>query len=490
MKKRLSLLLALLTILPLLAACGNNGNKGDTLPSSVDVTQSAETTEAVTEDPLADNLPDVNLEGRVFRIYARQDGDADELKYIYIEEMDGDVINDAVYDTIHTVEDRFNVDITGTGYQTTINTSNNSIGNSILAGDDFCDILSSHDRTMAQFSLAGMLTDVNTVPHLNYDKPWWPSRTLETMTIGGVMYLISNSISYANIRGTNCTYFNKARLDAYGIEYPYKTVFDGDWTFDVFTSLCKDVYEDVNGDTKRDKDDFYGYVGFKSAYRFIESFEITPYKADPDKLIVIDVNNDRSLELIDKYYALCFESKGGLMTTSDSQYRDMFMQDKAMFVFGTLGNAVQYFRYADVDYGFLPIPKLNERQENYCSGSNDVPFGIPVTNTDLDFTGLMIEALSAEGYRTVQPAYFEIALKQKFTSDAESVEILDIISQTRVLDFGYLYCGSLPLCRFITNLFDPNNPSKDLASLYAKNINAEQANVDAIIEAYLSAAKQ
>ena len=177
------------------------------------------------------------------------------------------------------------------------------------------------------------------------------------------------------------------------------------------------------------------------------------------------------------------------MTTGDSKYRDLFMQDKAMFIFSSLGHAVTIFRYADINYGFLPMPKLNERQENYCSGSNDVPFGIPVTNTDLDFTGMLIEALSAEGYRTVQPAYFEIALKQKFTSDAESIEILDIISQARVLDFGYLYCGSLPLCRFITNLFDPNSPSKDFASLYAKNINAEQANVDAIIEAYMSNSK-
>ena len=270
MKRNLSVLLALLTILPLFAACGNNGNKGDTLPTTGDVTQSVETTEAVTEDPLADSLPEANYDGREFRIYARVDGDSDELSYIYVDEMDGDVINDAVYDTIHSVEDRFNVDITGTGYQTTINTSNNSIGNAILAGDDFCDILSSHDRTMAQFSLAGMLTNVNSVPHLEYDKPWWPSRTLETMTIGGVMYLISNSISYANIRATNCTYFNKARLDAYGIEYPYQTVFDGDWTLDFMSSLCKDVYEDVNGDGQRDEGDFYGYIGFKSDYRFIE----------------------------------------------------------------------------------------------------------------------------------------------------------------------------------------------------------------------------
>jgi len=130
------------------------------------------------------------------------------------------------------------------------------------------------------------------------------------------------------------------------------------------------------------------------------------------------------------------------------------------------------------------MPKLNEKQENYISGANDVPFGVPVTNSDLDFTGFMIEAMSAEGHRTIQPAYFEIAMKQKFTTDSESIQMLDIISETRNIDLGYLYCGNLPICRFINSMFNPSNPTKDFASFYAKNVDAEQANIDKIIEVY------
>lgn len=484
MKKKLfSLILtALLAASALMSACGDSsdqsvGEQNIQNAQSSDPDAAAETT---TEDPSADSLPAADLEGAEFRIWARTGG----LMFVYIDEMDGDVINDAVYTAVNNVQERFNVKITGTEYDCEINTSNNKIGNSILAGDDFCDILSCHDRTMAQFSLAGMLSNVNDLPYLDYSKPWWPERSLNTLTINGIMYLISNSISYGNIRATNCTYFNKDYLDSYGIEYPYQTVRDGKWTLDLMTEMCRDVYQDVNGDGKRDNDDNYGFVGFQSAYRLVESFEIVPYRADPDKVLVIDVDNDRTRQLIDKYYRLCFETAGGLFRAEDGSYREMFNSGKTMFTFGALTDAVTTFRYSDIKYGFLPMPKLNDSQEKYCSGSNDVPFGVPITNSNPELTGMMIEALSAEGYRIVQPAFFEIAMKQKFTSDDDSIEMLDIIADNRVLDFGYLYCGNLPLCRFISFMFDPKKPSKDFDSFYAKNLQKEQANVDSIIEAY------
>ena len=483
--KNISRLAALLMSALLLASCGEAAASpnagGETEPAQGENDQPAETT---TEDPNADSLPAADLEGEEFRIWSR----IGQLMYIYVDEMDGDVINDAVYTAISNVKERFNVSITGTEYDCEINTSNNKIGNSILAGDDFCEILSCHDRTMAQFSLAGMLSNVNDLPYLDYSKPWWPERSLQTLTINGIMYLISNSISYGNIRATNCTYFDKAKLDAYGIEYPYQTVRDGAWTLDLMTELCKDAYEDLNGDGKRDNGDNYGFVGFQSAYRLIESFEIVPYRADPEKILIVDVDNDRTRELINKYYKLCFESAGGLFLAEDGSYREMFNNGRTMFTFGTLSDAVTTFRYSDVQYGFLPMPKLNDAQQNYCSGSNDVPFGVPITNSKREMTGMLIEALSAEGYRVVQPAFFEVAMKQKFASDEDSVEMLDIIAENRVLDFGYLYCGNLPLCRFISFMFTPKKANTDFDSFYAKNIQKEQANVDAIIEAYMNPA--
>ena len=61
---------------------------------------------------------------------------------------------------------------------------------------------------------------------------------------------------------------------------------------------------------------------------------------------------------------------------------------------------------------------------------------------DYDAVGIIIEALSAGGYNNVKDVYFETALKQKYMYEAESLEMLDIINDRRVMDFWYVYGDS------------------------------------------------
>ena len=66
--------------------------------------------------------------------------------------------------------------------------------------------------------------------------------------------------------------------------------------------------------------------------------------------------------------------------------------------------------------------------------------------------------------REVYPAYYEIALKKKYSYDDESVKVLDMVVDNRVFDFGYVYDGwkgmSFPLTsiRTIHGLFSPIHP--------------------------------
>ena len=50
----------------------------------------------------------------------------------------------------------------------------------------------------------------------------------------------------------------------------------------------------------------------------------------------------------------------------------------------------------------------------------------------------------------------------------------DIIAEKRALDFGYLYCGALKLCRFITSLLTEKKPSPDFDPFCAKNQSYEK----------------
>ena len=61
--------------------------------------------------------------------------------------------------------------------------------------------------------------------------------------------------------------------------------------------------------------------------------------------------------------------------------------------------------------------------------------------TDPELTGAMIEAMSSYSKNYILPAYVDIALQTKVARDEESVEMMQLVLDSRVMDFGYLYCG-------------------------------------------------
>ena len=106
---------------------------------------------------------------------------------------------------------------------------------------------------------------------------------------------------------------------------------------------------------------------------------------------------------------------------------------------------VNYLRDMEDDYGIIPMPKLDEAQESYtayCHNGSSV-FGIPTTENEPDKIAAFMEAMAAETYRVVTPAYFETALKGKYSRDSETSQMLDIIVSGVYLDIGYIYGSSL-----------------------------------------------
>ena len=132
--------------------------------------------------------------------------------------------------------------------------------------------------------------------------------------------------------------------------------------------------------------------------------------------------------------------------------------------------AEDYFRYVEgLDYGILPVPKWDEKQENYNGFVMQQLFIVPSSLNEEDYenTSIIIEALSAEGYKQVFPVYFEIALKQKYTTDNESIRVLDIINETKSVSFSciYEYWEGFNLC--LTQIYARGNDN--FASYYASN---------------------
>ena len=95
-------------------------------------------------------------------------------------------------------------------------------------------------------------------------------------------------------------------------------------------------------------------------------------------------------------------------------------------------------------YGMIPFPKLDESQANYMALVHDSTtlYCIPVTVQNIEMPCAVLEAMCAENYRTVTPAYYEVALKVKYTQDDISSQIIDMIHDNVRTDFVYAnnYC--------------------------------------------------
>jgi hypothetical protein len=211
----------------------------------------------------------------------------------------------------------------------------------------------------------------------------------------------------------------------------------------------------------------------------------------PDGVEIV-VNNPRTFSVIETLYDWFYDTQGcntpayGTITDGMEVYPYVhwaLANKKALVVSGMIGDAATHYRSAEIQYGLLPYPKYDENQKEYRSFANDEFFVVPTTAADPSRTGLVIEAMAAEGYKQIYPAYYEIALKNKYMHDDESVQILDIIVNSRNIAFSYTYDNWQGYGHMLNDLFT-SKPTKDFASYYEKRLGSAQKRVDQINKSF------
>ena len=119
----------------------------------------------------------------------------------------------------------------------------------------------------------------------------------------------------------------------------------------------------------------------------------------------------------------------------------MFSENRALFSWIRM-RIVERLRGMEMDFGIIPLPKLDKAQENHITPNNPhtgAGISIPTTAGDIERTGMILEDLCAESKYTLQPAYYEINLRGKYARDDDSQEMLDIILSNIAYDIGYIY---------------------------------------------------
>ena len=207
---------------------------------------------------------------------------------------------------------------------------------------------------------------------------------------------------------------------------------------------------------------------------------------------MLNTDQERNVSIIETLYRLYYETPGTII------YKSAAAMDNELLKLFTDGNMLFYpNRFYTTDllrdmsdpYGIIPYPKLDESQENYYALVHDSTtlYGIPITVGDIGMPCAVLEAMCAENYRTVTPAYYEVALKVKYTQDDVSAQIIDMIHENVRTDFvyanNYSFTSSVKLGTIARSLMGMDgNPSRDYMSAYDSIKTKIASELEAIIE--------
>lgn len=489
-----SILLAALTLTSVMASCGGDGS-GD----SAVTTGSVNTENAVTDtaETLKSLVPEgLDFGGEEIRIFSSSYFETDTFM-MHVDEATGDVVNDAVYNRNLALESKFNVDFTFMDlYQNGGTDAAVQIRKFVTAGSDDYDIIFGCQYNLAPLVLDNIMLNLDGCEYLHLDQPWWYQNHITEMSIGeGKTFFVTGDITLGVLRNMGCIYVNK---EVYAQNYEsvddlYNEVLDGKWTFDRLAENCMEMYRDLNGDGAFDDDDQYG-IGVITANltdHFTYAAGIRATTRDENNIPVLTMNNEKTVNHTQKLYSLYYENPGVRVFPADYNSLDIVMPNKfneneLLYLPGWFYTS-ELLRNMDVDYAVIPFPKYDENEPTYLSLAHDISVTacLPTTCSKVEQATAIMEEMAFLGYRDVLPAYYEVAVKIKYTRDSTdaAMQILDIIHDNCTTDFAFIYNYALNGVGLIERDL-MGGKKADFASVYAKKEKTYQKKLDELIEIF------
>ncbi len=493
MKRFLSLFLALLMIFSsstLLFSCKDKKDD-DEKDTSDDKGQAMEDDGSIFYERslVDDELGEYDYEGRTLRVVAY------EIKDFEVPEEErnqGNLTLDSRFERTERVKNRFNFDIEIV-YTGTYKEIDDYVSKTVLSASDEFDLMEGMVMSMGGLVTKNLFLNWYDIEHIDFSKPWWYESNSTDLTYNNRSVIAISHLNYAAVSGAYAFYFNKDMAKAYDLGDIYDVVLDGDWTWDYFTSLIKDIYLD-NGNDTRDAGDTYGMAQSTGTpiNSYLWAFDNPVCAKDEEGVPQVSVDTGGKVDaIVNAVYDFCFNTNGvycdpSAQTGGTAAYAtDMFYEGKTIFMQSSLGTAAgEKLRNFESDYGIVPIPKWDENQPQYKTmvGGHHTALAVPKTVKDTEFVGRVVEALSAESWKTVTPTLYEVALKTRYLRDDESKEVMDIIIENTVFDFGTVYDNWNGFAFMLQ--FMMNDQNKNFRSYYAGRKGNAKAQIKKTVKAF------
>ena len=448
MKKCISLSLALILAALSLLSCSDNGGEETKSASSETVQQSASNTESESEteaektvtDTVREKYSTYSYDGYEYKVLApgpnahfAYDEVGADVNEVWVEESDGTPLNDAIFARNLATEDLLGIKVTPI-FADNDEIIRNQVKTEVTAGTtDYDTVLNRMDYIGPQAE-SGLY--LNLMDHLDTSNPWWDKNIVETFTMfNSKLYWITGDINVFDDFAVEVLFTNKSILEQNGFELPYKDVLEGKWTIDRMYQIAKACEKDLDGDGKMTVGkDVIGHIeGNDHIKHWIYAMGEKSCDIDKDGNLEVNILTESHISAIDTLFSYMVDKQ----MTYTGAWQD-FLKGGIVFCGAMLG-PINSLREMEDDFGVIPMAKKNEEQENYghyVSNGWTTAYAVPMTNKDPDRTGIILEVLCGFSTDTVRSALYDVLFAAKLVRDTESVEMLNIIFDTKSYDWA------------------------------------------------------
>jgi len=455
-KRALSLLLSLLMIVPAFTSCAQNNAEDEPAANDSSVPSAEEETvvEEETEKPYRDNLPEImDFGGADVRFLSAVETISIEID----EETDtGDLVNNAYWQRSEALKGRTNANVvlaSQVGYDNLTNVATQSI----TAGSDDYDVICGHTRFNMALAASNYMLDLNKhgfSDYIDITQSYWSDLYISNVNYKDHLYWLAGDMTHSFIAYIYAMFVNATLWNnLYPGESIYDVVLEGNWTLDTLNQYADGTYIDLNGDGTYDDNDSYGVIMQKghvlNGMVFAADIQYTGIDADGNYTAAL--NSEHTVDAFNKLHTLFYSTDYGRMLENaafDTTCVEMFTGDRLLFCPNTFGfTSNEKIRDMESDFYVIPLPKYDDTQENYRVNQYDgVPiYGSPTTIAEdkIPMIASVLEAMCSMTSDMVIPVYYDMALKNKYSRDQTTAQMIDLIHDSITADFCFYWGDSL-----------------------------------------------
>lgn len=489
-----------------LAACEETGE------TSGAASTPSGTTSETSEAPLFSNLPETTFGGADFVILVNGDCyDQYASAEVLPQESSDSGLSTAVKARNDLIEERFDVVLKEQRTETTADMIS-FLRNNAAAGLSDYDMVMPFMSEAAMLATEGMFLDLAKLENIHLDQGYYDRDAVEGLSVAEKNYFVTGDLSLLSFACTHAIIFNENMIEDNSLEDPYELVRTNKWTIDKLQEMARVVTADSDGTPGMSYTDTYGFLvnGNFASSMFIGCGQRFTTKDSLDEpILAIDASG--AITAIDKITSLINDQTAtGQIVEGSSFYDTAIAAGKNVWETATesVANKRTMFRAIalidlfdmsqyDCRFGVLPTPMFDESQDRYYNRVSTLYascVAIPFNVKNQEMSAVITDALMQASTGTIKNAYFEVILKGRkiaTSSSDDSLEMLDIIFNTRVYDLGSIYnwggaseYDANSITGFLNSVaFDS---TKEFASTWEGIADMVQSDMDETLESYHS----